>query len=40
VLKVIISSCHTIYIQYVLLDYIGLDVSESENAVGFYMYQL
>jgi hypothetical protein len=35
VLKLLIISCRTIHIQYFLLDYIGLDVSESENAVGF-----
>jgi hypothetical protein len=40
VLKLIISSCRTVCIQNVLLDYIGLDVSESENAVGFCTYQL
>jgi hypothetical protein len=31
----LISLCRTVCIQYVMLDYIGLDVSESENAVGF-----
>jgi hypothetical protein len=40
VLKLIISSCRTACIQYVLLDYIVLDVSESENAGGFWTYRL
>jgi hypothetical protein len=34
VLKLIISSCRTVCVQYVLVDYIGLGISESENAVG------
>jgi hypothetical protein len=40
VLKLIINSCRTVCIQYILLYYIGLDVSKSENAVGFCTYQL
>jgi hypothetical protein len=40
VLKWIISSYRIVCMQYVMLYYIGLDVSESENAVGFCTSQL
>jgi hypothetical protein len=40
VLKLIISSYRIICIQYVLLDYIELEVSVSESAVGLNTYQL
>jgi hypothetical protein len=35
VLKLTISLCCAVCIQYALLDYIGFGVSESENAVSF-----